>query len=1042
MIRYFISHPTAANIFMFILILVGLVALPKLNRETFPTIEKYEVLAVVAYPGASASDVEEGICLELEDGTDGISYMAEKRCDARNSLARMTFKMNETGDMDQFLQDIKDKVSQIQTFPDNTEEPVITEVGLTSQVVSVAISGPMTDTQLKRFAEHLKDELLEKPSINLVEVQGFSQPVINVEVSSERLQMYGVSIGQIANVISRQNTDLPAGDIQTQDKNYAIRISDLRRSPEELGQLSILRNSQGSELILEDIADIKLNFDHHDDQVWLNGQRAALLNIKKNRQEDGIRIKQAVEAFIDDKKSVLPKGIELTLTKDMVSIAQDRLQLLMNNGLQGLVLVFLTMWLFFSFRYSFWVAMGLPVSFMASFMVMMAFGMSINMISMVALLIALGILMDDAIVLSESIATRLKQAGNTWADTVDAVWHGVEKVKRGVFASFVTTVLVFGSLIFITGDMGQILKVLPIVLISVIVVSLIEAFLILPHHLATSRDKADHVPPKFKQKFDEYFQRLNLKVYALAKLAVQYRYATFGLAIVTFLLSISLLSSGTVKFQGFPSIEGDILEARILMPQGTPLHHTQALVTHVEQAIKDVNAEIKSEGSEPEALIKNIQTKFGANGDAYESGPHLATVSLDLLGAERRNIRLLDLIKRWKEKVGDVPEAIQVQFKEPVMGPSGRPIEIRLSGKDINQINAAAIASKQILARYAGVYGLQTDLRPGQPEFSLTLKPGAYSLGVDASNVAQQFRSALTGTTVSNVRLGEDSYDINVKYDTQSKDSLADLDNFKIINESNGALIPLNVVANVDAQRNWSRIHRINGVRTVTLFGELDSRITNTEEVISDFKSQALTQLKQDYPDVHFNFEGEVKNSAQTSGSIKQGFLLSLIGIYLLLSFQFRNYLEPVVVMVAIPFALIGVIWGHFFMGLPMTMPSMMGFVSLAGIVVNDSILLVEFIKYRVGEGNTIHDAAALASKDRFRAIFITSLTTMAGMTPLLFETSLQAQVLVPLVCSIVFGLLSSTVMVLFVVPALFSILEDMGFKEPKEEIELAKESD
>ena len=478
------------------------------------------------------------------------------------------------------------------------------------------------------------------------------------------------------------------------------------------------------------------------------------------------------------------------------------------------------------------------------------------------------------------------------------------------------------------------------------------------------------------------------------------------------------------------------------MPQGTPLHHTQALVTHVEQAIKDVNAEIKSEGSEPEALIKNIQTKFGANGDAYESGPHLATVSLDLLGAERRNIRLLDLIKRWKEKVGDVPEAIQVQFKEPVMGPSGRPIEIRLSGKDINQINAAAIASKQILARYAGVYGLQTDLRPGQPEFSLTLKPGAYSLGVDASNVAQQFRSALTGTTVSNVRLGEDSYDINVKYDTQSKDSLADLDNFKIINESNGALIPLNVVANVDAQRNWSRIHRINGVRTVTLFGELDSRITNTEEVISDFKSQALTQLKQDYPSVHFNFEGEVKNSAQTSGSIKQGFLLSLIGIYLLLSFQFRNYLEPVVVMVAIPFALIGVIWGHFFMGLPMTMPSMMGFVSLAGIVVNDSILLVEFIKYRVGEGNTIHDAAALASKDRFRAIFITSLTTMAGMTPLLFETSLQAQVLVPLVCSIVFGLLSSTVMVLFVVPALFSILEDMGFKEPKEEIELAKESD
>jgi multidrug efflux pump subunit AcrB len=489
-------------------------------------------------------------------------------------------------------------------------------------------------------------------------------------------------------------------------------------------------------------------------------------------------------------------------------------------------------------------------------------------------------------------------------------------------------------------------------------------------------------------------------------------------------------------------MEGDILEARILMPQGTPLQHTKLLVEKVERAIRDVNEEIISEGTEPSAVVESIQTKFGINSDAYESGPHLATVSLDLLGAELRNIQMLDLIARWNEKVGDVPEAIQIQYKEPVRGPSGRPIEIRLSGKDINQINAAAIASKQILSRYSGVYALQTDLRPGQPEFSLTLKPGAYSLGIDASNIAQQFRSALTGTTVSNVRLGEDSYDINVKYDAQSRDSLGDLDNFKIVNENNGALIPLNTVANVDAERNWSRIHRINGVRTVTLYGELDTRITNTQEVLTDFQSQAMEALQQNYPDVHFNFEGEVKNSAQTGSSMVQGFILSLIGIYLLLSFQFRNYLEPIVVMVAIPFALIGVIWGHFIMGLPMTMPSMMGFVSLAGIVVNNSILLVEFIKYRVSEGHSIHDAAALASKDRFRAIFITSMTTMAGMAPLLFETSLQAQSLVPLVCSIVFGLLSSTIMVLFVVPALFSILEDFGFKEPEEEITLAREND
>ena len=1042
MIRYFVSHPTAANIFMVVLLLMGWVALPELNRETFPNIEKYEVLATVAYPGASAADVEEGICLELEDGTDGISHMLEKRCDARNSLARMTFKMQESGDMEQFLQDIKDKIAQIQTFPDEAEDAVITELALTSQVVSVAISGPMTDTQLKRFAEIIKDEMLLHPMINLVELQGFAQPVINVEVSSEQLQMYGLSINQIANALSRQNTDLPAGDIQTPQKNYAIRISDLRRTPEELAQIVVVKNNSGQELVLGDVAKISINFDHHDDQIWFNGQRAALLNIKKNKGEDGIRIKEAVQTFIANKQSRLPKGIELTLTKDMVSIAEDRLQLLMDNGVQGLILVFLAMWLFFSFKYSFWVAMGLPVAFMASFMVMMLLGMSINMISMVALLIALGILMDDAIVLSESIATRLRHADSSWPSIVDAVWHGVEKVKRGVFSSFVTTVLVFGSLIFITGDMGQILRVLPIVLISVISVSLIEAFLILPHHLAATQKGKTLSDEKsgFKQAFETRFNRLNKKVFQIANVAVQFRYATFGLSIAVFLMSIGLLSSGTVKFQAFPSIEGDIIEARVLLPQGTPLDETIAVVKRVEQSIRQVDSELQQQLSHP-PIIKNIQSQFGVNQDAYASGPHLATISVDLIGSEQRGIRLLDLMQRWEKQLGVIPEAVQIQFKEPTLGPSGRAIEIRLSGKDIQQINQAAIDSKRILEKYAGVYGLQTDLRPGQPEFSLTLKPGAYSLGVDASGVAQQFRSALSGITVSNVRLGDESYDVTVKYDAKSKDSLADLDHFKIVNEANGSLIPLHAIANVQAERNWSRIHRIDGVRTVTLYGDLDSRVTNTQAVLNDFKASALKELESRYPLVNFNFEGEIKNSAQTSGSIVQGFMLSLIGIYLLLSLQFRNYIEPVVVMVAIPFALIGVIWGHLIMGLPMTMPSMMGFVSLAGIVVNNSILLVEFIKYRVSEGNSIHDAAALASQDRFRAIFITTLTTMAGMTPLLFETSLQAQVLVPLVCSIVFGLLSSTIMVLLVVPALFSILEDLGFREPEEELQQTEHS-
>ena len=1042
MIRYFIEHPTAGNIFMMILLLMGWVALPTLNRETFPHVERFEVTVKVAYPGASASDVEEGICLPLEDGTDGIRFLSEKRCDARNSLATMTLKMKESGDMVQFLSDIKDRVEQVQDFPDDAETPTVSEAGLTSSVISMALTGPMSNDHLKRFAQQLKDQLLLNPLINLVDIKGFSQAVININVSAERLQMHNISISQIAQIISRQNTDSPAGDIQTLDKNYAIRVSDLRRTPQQLAQLVIIRNEGGSELTLGEIAHIQLDFENQDQQIWFNGQSAALLTIKKNTQDDGIKIKQAVQQFIEHTQPMLPRGVNLTLTQDMVSIAQDRLDLLLNNGAQGLVLVFLAMWLFFSLKYSFWVAMGLPISFMASFMVMTWVGISINMISMVAMLIALGILMDDAIVLSESIATHIQKARQKGESVHEAVWHGVEKVKRGVFSSFITTVLVFGSLVFIEGDMGQILRVLPIVLISVISVSLIEAFLILPHHLANSSDKPSrfkHINA-FKDRFEQLFEKLRLKVYAVAKVAVVYRYASFGLAIFIFIFSISLLASGVVKFQAFPSIEGDIIQARIIMPQGTPIQHTQALVARMELAIKQVDEQLLSQGQEQVALIKNIQSQFGSNKDAFENGPHLATISVDLTPSQQRNIRLIDLMNLWQQQVGPVASAIQVQFKEPTLGPSGRAIEIRLSGHDLAQINRASLTLQNKLADYAGVYSLQSDLRPGKPEYSLTLKPGAYSLGIDASDIASQFRAALSGVKVSNVRLGDQAVDVVVKYHPDSRDSLQDLDDFKVVNESNGSQIPLAVVANVSEQRSWSRIHRINQQKTVTIYGDIDTQLANTQEVFAHFKQSALPALQKQFPAVHFNFEGEVKNSAQTGGSILQGFILSLLGIYFLLSLQFKNYLEPVIVMTAIPLSLIGVILGHLVMGLPITMPSMMGFVSLAGIVVNNSILLVEFIKFRVSEGHAIHDAAALASKDRFRAIFITTLTTLAGMMPLLFETSLQAQVLVPLVCSIVFGLMSSTLLVLFVVPALFSILEDMGFKEPQETEPLASQ--
>jgi len=1032
-IRYFIEHPTAANILMVVLLMLGVVSLPELKRETFPDIHAYEVQTTVIYPGASARDVEQGICLKLEDATDGISYLKEKRCDARDNLATFTTKMKEGGHMPQFVQDIKDAVDSISDFPANTEAPVVKETGLTSHVISIGVAGDMPQSDLKHYAEHLKKKLLALNDIAMVQIDGFSNHQLRIEIPEYRLRMHGLSINQIANIISRQTVDLPAGDIKTDVRNYAIRINDQRKTPDELKDIVVLRNTQGAELRLGDIAHIYNTFEKDEERIEINGKPAALLSVRKNKQDDGIQVKNVVEEFVDNERKRLPKGVELTLTNDFVSIAEDRLQLLMSNGWQGLVLVFLAMWLFFSFKYSFWVAMGLPVSFMASFMTMMAMGMSINMISMVALLISLGILMDDAIVLAESIATEVNKRRNeknalALEDVVEATHQGVKKVARGVLSSFTTTVLVFGSLMFIVGDLGQILKVIPIVLISVISVSLLEAFLILPHHLLHASQQVESEPSAFKKRFSERFDTLRDAAFGLCQRAISVRYLTLGIVVSLFLVSVAMLSGGLLKFRAFPALEGNIIEARLLMPQGTPLQETQRQMTRIQNALEQVNAELSAREGQP--LVQSVRVRFGYNPDAYEAGPHIATLSADLLNAEVRISNMDDIRQLWRKHIGAMANAVALQLKEPSLGPSGRAIEIRLQGDDLAQLDAAAQRTVQAIKTFSGTYDIQTDLRPGKPEFTLKLKDGAYALGIDSTTVASQLRSALTGQKIDSVQLGSESYDVTVQYDLASRNDLSDFDRFPIVNDQNGAQIPLQVVADIQRTRSWSRIHRIDGLTTVTVTGDVNTRVGNVQEILTRFQQQAVPAIQADFPDVKFDFAGEVANSAETGSSMGSKFVLSLLGIFLLLSLQFRNYVEPIVVMTAIPLALIGVVWGHMLMGLDLSMPSMMGFVSLAGIVVNNSILLVEFTKQGVAAGQAFHDAAAEAAKARFRAIFITTLTTTAGMVPLLFETSLQAQVLIPLVCSIVFGLLVSTVLVLILVPSLLVILEDLGFKE------------
>jgi multidrug efflux pump subunit AcrB len=1028
MIRYFAAHPTAANILMFIILLLGIAALPELNRETFPEIKLYKVQVTINYPGANASEVESGICNPLEDATDGISFLVERSCEARDNVGIMVLEMQESGDMQQFIDDINSAVDGITEFPDDAETPVIDELGRTSAVVNVAISADLTRSELKALAEYYRNRLLALPEVPMVEVNGFSIHELSVRVKAETLRRYQLSIVDIANHIRQQALDLPSGILESEQRSYQIRVESERRSVEELADLVVLNDARGGQLRLGDIATITDEFSDEELRAELDGHPAALLQVRKNSGDDTLTVFNAVEAFVNEENSRLPESTRLVITQDSASIVKDRLELLIRNGLQGLLLATLTLLLFFSWRYTFWVALGLPISFIGGLLVMSVLGISINMISMVALLMAIGILMDDAIVISESIETESK-AGKP---PLQAAVSGIEKVGRGVLSSYATSAMLFGSLLLLKGDMGQVMGVLPVVLLSVLTISLVEAFLILPHHLVHSlqRHKVE-TRARWRDGFERRFEALRAGVGMIADLAIRFRYLTLGVAVGLLIITLSLFPAGLIKFKAFPDLEGNLLEARIIMPQGTPFDRTEALVARLLASLEQARQQLPKE---PEGeLIQHIQVFYSSNIDAGEQGPHLATISLDLLDAEKRNASLNDLRRLWMESTGPIVDALSVQFKEPQLGPAGQAISIRLQHDDLQLLSSAAWELQTWLEGYPGVSNLMNDLRLGKPQFSVSLLPGALASGLSAEQLAQQLRAAYHGVKINDIYRGREAYEINVKLDTDRKNALRDFEQLSLFN-NRGVDIPLSAIASVTEKREFSRILRIDHQRTATISGDIDAQIANTNEVINDTRERFLGQLQQRYPGMYISLEGEVKNSRETNLSVLTGFVLGIFGVYFLLSFQFRNYREPLVVLMNIPLALIGVIWGHLAMGLDITMPSMIGFVSLAGVVVNDSILLVEFVKRRCIEGMTLHDAAGQAVRDRFRAIFLTSITTVAGMLPLLLETSLQAQVLIPLVASVVFGMISSTLLLLLVLPAAYAIMEDLGVREVAEE--------
>ncbi|MFP7674160.1 efflux RND transporter permease subunit [Marivita sp. S0852] len=1019
MIRWFTGHPTAGNLLLLLILAAGVFAAPGLLRETFPDFRAVEAEITVPYRGASAEDVESAICAPLWDGVQGVEGLETFTCTAQTGRARAVATMAPANEPLRFVNALRTEVSAIDTFPDRADPAIVRELHRSDPVTSVAVSGDLPLTELDLYADALSDRLTALPGVATATRSGLGARTLSITATQDKLEGHGLTPAALAAAIAAQNIDLPAGILEGAGTDLTLRFTAERNTVTTLAAIPVLSLENGATLTLGDVALIEERFEPAHDRAFVDGHPTILIDVAKALDADALRVLDGVDALVAGETARLPANLQVEIVQDVTSIIRDRLLMLVQNGIIGLVLVVAVMSLFFRPGFAIWAALGLPAAFAGAFVWMALTGLSLNMMTLVALLMAIGIVMDDSIVIADSIAVHAADG-----PTVENVAAGVAAVAPGVISSFLTTLAVFLPLAFLAGELGAVLEVLPVVLLAALAASLIEAFLVLPHHLKAGAKKG--TPSRFRSGFDKGFAAVRDRgVGRLADAAIRWRWLVAGLAIGALIVTVGALGGGLVKREAMPEIDGDVLEARILLAAGTPLQRTAQSVAQVEAALDRVNAALTPDQPEMQPLVIRRITRFGRNLSAGETGAHVATVAVDLLGAETRTSTLDDIVALWQQEIGPLPGVASLIITEPGIGPQGIAVELRMTHPNLSTLQDVGRATLAELETYAGVRNAILDLRPGAPELRLQLSAGAEALGLTVTDVASQVRAAFLGSQLAEVRRGDIAWDLDVQLSDEDRTTRADLMAFEIAIPAGGT-VPLSNIATIVDARGWGSITRRNGLRTLTVSADVDGRIGNADAITAQMANGFLPDLVADTPGLGFEIGGQAANSAETVASILRGFLIGLVSIYLVLSFQFRSYIEPLIVMMTIPLAFLGVIWGHMLMGYNISMPSLVGAASLAGIVVNNAILLVGVINTRRAEGFSAPDAAGDAVRARFRPILVSVSTTIMGMAPLLLETSTQAQTLKPLVIAVVFGLLAATVLILMILPAFYAALDDI----------------
>ncbi len=1026
----FAKNKVFANIVLLLVFIGGAIAATSMIRENFPEFSLDMITVSVAYPGADPEEVEEGISRKIEEAVEGLEGIKMYTTNSSENLSYALIEVREDYDLDEVLDRVRNKVDSISTYPADAEKPVISELTLKDPVVLLYLSGNMGEKLLKEWAESLKDEIQQIPVISQVETFGTRDYEIGIEISEESLREYGLTFGQVSDAVRRSNLNLAGGTIRTRGEEIRVRTMGRKYTGAELSSIVVSATPQGDVITLDRVAKIRDGFVEDPMRAEVNGERSVLLIVSKTPEEDALAIAKAINEFVKEKRERLPVGANLKILYDNTDMLRDRIDLLVKNGAIGLCLVFALLWLFLDIRLSFWAGMGIPVSVAGALAILWGMGETLNMISLFGLIMVLGIIVDDAIVVGESIYVQ-RQLGTP---PLKAAVDGVCEVGLPVFAAVVTSVVAFVPLAFVGGIMGKFIAILPTVVIACLIISLVECLILLPAHLSELPDPnannekenlfhkaGDTVHRRVKKAVESFEKKLYIP---LLKKAMQWRYVAFSTAVALLFLTFGLVAGGLLKFEVFPEVDGFVINANVEFPSGTPQDVTERAVHQIDQALLRVAERTKTLSGEPllEDRLSFLGTTFGA---IPEYGPNVGGVQAILLDSEKRGVHSKDIMAALESEIGPIPGVKSLMIEGMQHGPPGAPIEVWLQGHDMDRILSAADDLMNRLRKFDGVYQVRSDFSPGKNELRFSLKPEARALGLTVEDLARQVYAGYYGEEAVRLQRGRDDIRVRVRYSEDERKSLSDLERVRI-RTPQGHEVPLFSVADCRFAPGYSTIVRTDGMRRVAVSANVDTNKANANEIFAELKGGFFRDLERKYDGIGVALQGEQKKMRESFESLFVAFPLALLGIFIIMAAVFRSYAQPFVIMFTVPFGIIGGIMGHLLLGFDLSIMSIFGFVALSGVVVNDAIVLIERINENLAEGTPFFDAIENGGIRRFRAIVLTTLSTVGGLTPLILETNFQARFLIPMALSLAAGVAFATVLTLVLIPCLLAILNDL----------------